>query len=377
MLNSILYLFILSITRFMQIVNVSLAIIKNQISYYPPSISALEKKFSLITGTKHALTFCNATSAIEAALFAGGIKNGSIVGTTAFVIPSSYSSVKSLSAEVSYIDINPETLNFETNFLLDNKKKLDALIVTHFYGVPCNMSLIMDWAIQNNVFVIEDCSHAHGAKHKDQPLGSWGDIGVFSLQGAKAVAAGEGAVAISSNSRTINSMAAYGHQESYKKFKFGTSENNLPSFGYGKKMRAHPLGAVLAIEDLKRLPSKNKVFHSWFSQIQIISEGSTNFSLPLIKEGDEIGGYCQGLPLIVKDKTSASELIKKLKAIKINCFQRDYSQTLEEYSNLSMLNIQKALPQTIRAFDNVIFIPFNQFILPWRWFYLKRILKDF
>ena len=131
-----------------------------------------------------------------------------------------------------------------------------------------DMVKISKWAKDNNVRIIEDCSHAHGASIENKLVGTWGEIGVFSLQGAKSIAAGEGGV-ITNNDEVAIRMAAYGHQKSYKNFNsYDRSLNlNLPPFGYGKKMRIHPLGAVLALIDLKYLNIKNKIYENWFLEI--------------------------------------------------------------------------------------------------------------
>ena len=145
-MNIISFLLLIFKTKFLQIIKVSFAIMKGEISYYPSSVKNFEHKFKKKLNINHSLMFSNATSAMEAALFAGGIKNGSIVGTTAFVIPSSYSSVKSLNARLEFYDVDLKTLNFNCDQFLNQTVEISALIVTHFYGNPCDMEVIMDFA---------------------------------------------------------------------------------------------------------------------------------------------------------------------------------------------------------------------------------------
>ena len=238
----------------------------------------------------------------------------------------------------------------------------------------------MNWAKKNNVYVIEDCSHAHGASYKGKKLGTWGHIGIFSLQGAKAIAAGEGAVAISDNSELMLKMAAYGHQESYKKFNITTKKQiNLPSFGYGKKMRVHPLGAVLANEELKRIDKKNLIFLKWRSELEKLSERNNSFKIPKVIEYAEIGGFCQGIPLIIRDENIAKEIKKTLISNKVSCFMRDYTQPLIEFSSnyYNHSDVQENLSNSYSNFSRVIFIPFYQFISPIRWYRLKNILRSY
>ena len=66
-----------------------------------------------------------------------------------------------------------------------------AVIVTHLWGIPADMDAILKVAKDLGLAVVKDCSHAHGAKHEGQFVGTLGDVGYFSLQGSKSVVAGE------------------------------------------------------------------------------------------------------------------------------------------------------------------------------------------
>lgn len=371
MLNSLNFLRISISIKIQQIILIIIEIIWGRLSFYPPSVKSFEKTFSCDHKTKYGLMFSNGTNAIEAAMFAVGINSKSIVGTTAFVIPSSYSSAFNLGAELKFLDIDPDTLNLDYKLLIkDNEPSITALVVTHFYGNPCDMELIMEWANKFNIKVIEDCSHAHGAKYKGRPVGTWGHIGIFSLQGSKTVSAGEGAIAVTNDDKYYATMAAYGHQESYKSFKIKKNNFNLPPFGYGRKMRAHPIGAVLASVDYKYLDHKNSIYFNWFKQIQSLSLESNYFSTQLIDSDAKIAGYAQGLAIILDDKKNASDFIKKLNDNRISCFRRNYIEALEYFGN------SEGVPSSIDAFERVIFVPFYQFLDFRRWQKLTNILKN-
>ena len=71
--------------------------------------------------------------------------------------------------------------------------KTKAVVVTHMWGIPCDMpaicSVLQD---RKDILLFEDCSHAHGGRLNGQPLGTFGDGAVWSLQGQKIVTGGEG-----------------------------------------------------------------------------------------------------------------------------------------------------------------------------------------
>jgi len=378
MKNSFLLLFIIFRIRIVQVFRVVISVVKGKTSYYPPSVKELERKFKELTGDEFSIMFSNATSAIEAALFALGVNENSYVGTTAFVIPSSYCAAEGLGANIKFIDVSDSTLNLDAQLLYDSEMPmLDVLIVTHFYGNPCDMPSIMKWANDHNVTVIEDCSHAHGASISGKPVGSWGDIGVFSLQGAKAVAAGEGGIAVTNNTELAWKMAAYGHQESYKKFDFGNKlpPSDIPPFGYGKKMRSHPLGADLALADLKYLTRKNKVYERFVSQLEILAGDKTTFSLPLKCSNSNRGGYCQGVPIIFKTNLAASDFLDNARSGGINSFQRNYTDSIKYYSGYGSSEVESSLSRTHELFGRVVYLPFYQFVDFRRWFRLVKLLE--
>lgn len=370
MKNSIRFLILNIKIKIKQAFAVSKEVICGRVSYYPNSVKSFEKKFAKHTGSKNSLMFTNATSALEAAMFSVGVDTSSIVGSTAFVIPSSYCSAYNLGAKIEFIDIDIHTLNLDYKSLIKQKNtNVTTIIVTHFYGNPCDMKSIMNWANKHNIFVIEDCSHAHGAIFDGKPLGSWGDIGVFSLQGAKTISAGEGAIAVTNSDEFYAKMAAYGHQESYKKFGIDQSKYNLPSFGYGRKMRIHPLGAVLAHIDFLHLESKNSIFSSWFKAIESLSICSDYFSVQKVNQDAKIGGYAQGIAILLNNNNDADDFVDKLKKLGINNFRRNYIDSIEYFSSSD--NLQN----TINAFDTVVFLPFYQFLDFRRWNRLINILK--
>ena len=378
MKNSIKLLYLLFRTKLLQLFNLSIALIKGQISYYPMPVKIFERKFAGFHNAKNAILFSNATSAMEAALFSLGIKSGSRVGTVGFVIPSSYCPAFNLGADLEFIDVSAQTLNIDPDNLVENQNlNLDCLIIIHFFGNPCDMVKISKWAKDNNVRIIEDCSHAHGASIENKLVGTWGEIGVFSLQGAKSIAAGEGGVAITNNDEVAIRMAAYGHQKSYKNFNFyDRSLNlNLPPFGYGKKMRIHPLGAVLALIDLKYLNIKNKIYENWVLEIERISSKTNKFSLPKNIDGAKRGGYCQSLAIIFSNSNLALQFLDDSKAKSIGTYLRNYEDDLEYYGDQSDSEKKYInLKNSIDLFGRVVFIPFYQFIDFRRWRNLNKIL---
>ena len=79
--------------------------------------------------------------------------------------------------------------------------KTKAIMPVHLYGNPSEMDKIMEIADSNNLNVIEDAAPAIGATFNKKKVGSFGDIGCFSFQGAKLLVTGEGGMIVTDNEK--------------------------------------------------------------------------------------------------------------------------------------------------------------------------------
>jgi dTDP-4-amino-4,6-dideoxygalactose transaminase len=157
-----------------------------------------------------------------------------------------------------FCDVDPETLLADPN---DVERRITprtrAICVVHLWGNPAPMDRFVEIALRHNLGLIEDCSHAHGALYRNRAVGAWGNIGCFSLQGPKAVSAGEGGIAVTDDPVLFDRMLALGH---YGRIKAGQARNTFDTdyLSLGVKYRPHLYGILLATGSLSRLPELNR-----------------------------------------------------------------------------------------------------------------------
>jgi dTDP-4-amino-4,6-dideoxygalactose transaminase len=84
-----------------------------------------------------------------------------------------------------------------------------AIIVSHLHGELATMDRIVPWARDRGIVVIEDACQAIGGTLQNRPVGSWGDLSVFSFGGSKLVSAGRGGVVLTSNPLFAQRMTRY------------------------------------------------------------------------------------------------------------------------------------------------------------------------
>jgi dTDP-4-amino-4,6-dideoxygalactose transaminase len=384
---------LVAVSTAQKIAAVSRMLIRNQITQYPSVVTSFERAFAYATGAKHAATFSNGTSALEAAIFALGIGEGDEVIAPSYTIHATFSSALALGAAVRFADIDPETLTIDPKqieALVTERTK--AVIVVHVWGNPADMDAIMEIARRRGLKVIEDCSHAHGATWNGKPAGTLGDIGVFSLQGGKAVAAGEGGIAVTNSPPLLDRMLAYGHQGRRISGTMLQPEPSdfLPSTGFGRKCRAHPLGIALAAIDLRWLTRRNELLRRCWMFVEGALKSSRALRLQRSHPNARMAGYYLGAAVEVAAKdVSPEHVLDAFKSNGLAAFRRVQTPNhklphlYDHAFRQAMLGGKNgaagpppSLPNTERAITHVIFVPLSQFVRKKRQLALARVLKS-
>lgn len=162
-----------------------------------------EKEFSRYLGNKYSVALSNGSVALEIALKALNLKKEDkvIVSSRSFVISASCTLNLGLKPIFADVDDNGN-LNFEEiKKVYDNKVK--AIILVHLNGLPCDLNPIINFVKKNNIFLIEDCSQAHGAVYKGKKVGSFGDISTWSFCQDKIISTGGEGGMISTNNKKL------------------------------------------------------------------------------------------------------------------------------------------------------------------------------
>ncbi|MHA1680584.1 MAG: DegT/DnrJ/EryC1/StrS family aminotransferase [Promethearchaeota archaeon] len=217
----------------------------------------LAKEFSEFIGTKYALAKVNGTACLLSAFFSAGVGPGDevIVPTNTYwasAMPAAF-----LGAKIVFCESEPD------NFCIDpvdiRKKVTDrtkVIVPVHLYGYPCEMDEIMEIAGENDITVIEDASHAHGAEYKGKKIGSIGHCGVFSLQASKIMPAGEAGILVTNDVEIHEKATSLGHYQLIPSLERDTYKKYAKT-GLGLKHRLSPLHAAIARCQLKKFNGTN------------------------------------------------------------------------------------------------------------------------
>jgi len=179
-----------------------------------------EQNFADYVGVKNCVGVGNGTDALYVALKALGISEGDEVITVANSFIATSEAITMTGAKVVFVDFNKETYNIDIDKLKQAiTGKTKAIIPVHLYGQPAEMDKITDVARKHNMYVVEDAAQAHGAKYKNQRIGTIGDAACFSFFPGKNLGAYGDAGAIVTNddelARKARMFANHGRMEKY------------------------------------------------------------------------------------------------------------------------------------------------------------------
>ncbi len=266
---------------------------KKNLMGYPKIVGEFEKNFANYQKRKYALTFNSGTSSLQAAFFSIGLKPGDEVIAPALTFHATATPIHSVNAIPVISDCESDTGNIDPESIKKNiTKKTKAIVITHLCGHPCEMNEILKIVKKNKLFLIEDCSHAHGSKYKGVKVGNFGDIGCFSLDNNKLIAAGEGGILVTNNrklfERALLSSDFASRIQNEIKLKSLKKYNET---GLGFKHRIHPVSAAIANSELKKIKyyikKRHKILNYFSKEIRKIP----GISPPITKKYVTRGAY--------------------------------------------------------------------------------------
>jgi perosamine synthetase len=107
-------------------------------------------------------------------------------------------------------DIEPSTFDFD-HALLEQTLSADTLCVVahHLFGIPSDVERLRTLCHRRGVVVVEDAAQAMGAELDGRPLGTLGDVGIFSLGRGKNITCGSGGIIVTNCAATAPAIAWY------------------------------------------------------------------------------------------------------------------------------------------------------------------------
>ena len=171
---------------------------------YGPKSKEFEQRFATMHGCQYGVLSNSGTSALLIAIQAIAELDGWQPGDEIIVPALTFVATVNVVIQAGYtpvlVDVEPDTYGIDTTKIKAAiTDRTRAILAVHLFGQPCDMRAVAHIADIHHLRIIEDSCETVGATLDDVPVGSWGDVGCFSLYVAHHLVAGVGGVSTTNN----------------------------------------------------------------------------------------------------------------------------------------------------------------------------------
>jgi dTDP-4-amino-4,6-dideoxygalactose transaminase len=314
-------------------------VLSNKVNYWTgQECRQFEKEFASWADCAYGVAVSNGTLALDVALKALDIGPGDEVIVTPRTFLASASTVVTAGAVPVFADVDRDSQNITAETIkavLTPRTK--AVICVHLAGWPCDMDPIMDLAKEHNLFVIEDCAQAHGARYKGRSVGSIGHIGAWSFcQDKVMTTGGEGGMVTTNDEALWKRMWSY--KDHGKSWEAVYEREHPPGFrwlheSFGTNWRMLEMQAVIGRIQLKRMDDWHAKRTANANAIWSTASELPGLRVPVIPEGSEHAAYkCYVFvePEALADGWDRDRIVSEISTRGVPCYQGSCSEVYLE-----------------------------------------------
>ncbi len=169
-----------------------------------------EREFARLVGVRHAILVNSGSSANLLALSCltspklgeQALRPGDEVITVAAGFPTTVNPIIQNRLTPVFVDVDIPTYNVDVTQLeaaISNRTR--AVILAHTLGNPFNLGVVTDFVRRHNLWLIEDCCDAIGARYEGRNVGTFGDLATVSFYPAHHITMGEGGCVLTNSSK--------------------------------------------------------------------------------------------------------------------------------------------------------------------------------
>ncbi|GGT43242.1 DegT/DnrJ/EryC1/StrS aminotransferase family protein [Streptomyces chromofuscus] len=265
---------------------------------YGPVLEEFERTVADYHGVPYALASSSGTDALLSAYLAVGVGPGDEVLVPSYSFHATVAPLFLLSAVPVLCDVDPVTGNID---LADAESRITertrAVAVTHLWGHPVDMDELGAMARRHGLKVIEDGSHAHGARFRGRLVGTFADAGVFSLGARKMVSGGMGGVMITAEEEVFRAPQPLGHTHERAAHSWPAQD---VAVGLGGNHRIGLVAAAICTEQYRdlddRIAVKSAVLEGLSERLRGIPGLRPQFTAPDVTRGGWYGYKARYVP---------------------------------------------------------------------------------
>ncbi len=298
-------------------------------------VSSFESEFAKYFGSKFCVMVNSGSSAnllMIASLFFTKMKKRKLKRGDEVIVPAvswstTYFPLQQYGIKLVFVDIDKETLNFDTSKLKKAiSKKTKAILAVNLLGNPNDFKSLKKICKENGLILLEDNCESMGAKYEDKYAGSFGLMGTFSSFFSHHISTMEGGYIITDDEEIYHillSLRAHGWTRNLpnkNKVTIRKSNNDfIESFNFvlpGYNLRPLEISAAIGKEQLKKFPSFLNIRRKNAKHFEKLFGQSNNLSIQ--KEVEKSSWF--GFSIILKNKKiSRNKLVSYLERNGVEC----------------------------------------------------------
>jgi dTDP-4-amino-4,6-dideoxygalactose transaminase len=354
-------------------------------------VKKLESGFAAAIGVRHAYACASGSAAIHVAVAAIDPEPGDEIITTPITDMGALTPILYQGAIPVFADVDAETYNVTAETIeRELSPRTKAIVVTHLFGNPCNMTEIMELARARRIPVIEDSAQALMAKHDGQFVGSIGQIGCFSLQQGKHITTGEGGLVTTNDDALARRMYLFINKA------WGYGDPRPDHYFLALNYRMSELQGAVAVAQLLKLDAVAQRRNALAGDLTVRLSGLPGIGLPktdprnvhtywkycLRVDGTILRGGAVGMGRLLKEMgiASAPRYIQK-PAFMCEIFreQRTFGNSRFPFTLARPGAVDYAcerFPGTFDALERVLVLPWNERYTPEHIEYIAAAIQD-
>jgi dTDP-4-amino-4,6-dideoxygalactose transaminase len=213
-------------------------------------VHTLEREFASAMNAQFSVAVNSGTSALMASLVALGVGRGDEVLVPGYTFIASMSSIIAVGGTPVLVEVDESLTMDPADIKKKITKKTKAVMPVHMLGNPSDMKAINDIAAKHNLLIVEDCCQALGGTYRGKRLGTFGDIGAYSLNVYKVISAGDAGILVTDD-RGLYERAFGFHDQGHLPCRKGVEIGNRSLIGIN--MRMNELTGAFALAQLRKL----------------------------------------------------------------------------------------------------------------------------
>ena len=326
-----------------------------------PEVKELENELSKFSNSKHVLCCSSGTDALLLALLGLKLQPGDGVIVPSFTFASSAEVMPLLGAVPIFIDVEETTFNLDPTKLKDTLDtanemgvKVKGIMSVGLFGQPADMNSIKDFAIKNDLWVLDDAAQSFGGEYDNQKVGNLCEVTATSFFPAKPLGCYGDGGAIFTNDEEIYEIANSSHVH-------GMGKSRYQYDRIGMNARMSTIQAAILLEKLEIFPNEIKKRQEVVDNYnKHLSKLNLGLKLPYLK--DKFKSSWAQYTVILPDDINRELLQEKLKLKNVPTAVY-YPIPINEHKPYNHYPVSKAgLETTYKLSKTVLSLPMHPYL---------------